>query len=139
MPSLKDMYNVLVEADQEKYAAAQVAAEYGEEFVGVDEGLLKQAEDYDTVGRVLAHNVFTDLVKEAMEEEMPEASDEEKKKKLLEMMAKARGEAPPEGAKKDEEKGDEAEKKAHVAGLVLERMSQDPEYVSALISKYYGG
>lgn len=135
MPSLKDMYNVLVDADQEKIAEAQIAAEYGEEFVGVDEDLIKQAEDYDTVGRILAHNVFGDLVKEAVEDEMPQAPDEEKKKKLMAIMAKARGEAPP----KDEEGEEEEEKKAHVASLVLERMSEDPEYVSALVAKYYGG
>ena len=140
MSSLKDVYQSLVAVDHEKTARAQVAQTYGNEFADVNPELIKQAQDYDYVGRVLAHNVFSDLVKQAMDEDMPEASDEEKKKKLMALMAKARGEGGGEEESEDKEESDEeAEKKAHVAGLVLQRMSQDPEYVSALVAKYYGG
>lgn len=141
MASLKDVYSTLVSQDQEKLAQAQVVENYGEAFVGVDNELLKQAEDYDHIGRTLAHGVMGDLLKEAVDDEMPEAGEEEKKKKLMALMAKARGEPQGEGGKEDEEgsKEEAAEKKAYVASAVLAKMAQDPEYTQQLLAKYYGG
>lgn len=134
MNSLKEVYNALEEVDHEKVASQA-------EFDPSDE-LVKQASEYYEVGQVLAHQVFGDLVKEAVDEEMPAASDEEKKKKLQEILAKARGEAPAEKKESEgegEEEGEEEEKKASVKAAILQKMAHDPEYVSALIAKHYGG
>jgi len=135
MDSLKDVYFAMTEQDHTKEAQAQNYDDgYG---VDVDPGLVKKAQDYDTVGRIMAHNVFTDLVKEAMDEAMPGAPEEEKKKELAKILAKAKGEKPAEGEDdEEEEKGPEAEKKASVQAAVLSRMQQDPEYVTYLLSKY---
>ena len=137
MRSLKEVYGALTEADMEKAAEAG-----GYEYVEVDEALIKQAEDYDTCGRILAHTVFEEMVKEAVEEEaaaMGGAPEEEKKKKVMALLAKARGEAPKEEEEEEEEKGEEGEKKASIKSAILERMAHDPEYVSALIAKHYPG
>ena len=142
MRTLKEVLGAINEADMQKEAEAE-----GVEYVEVDEGLLKQAEDYDNVGRILAHTVFEDMVKQAVEEEAAEAasegappSDDDKKKRLMALMAKARGEAPAKKEEGDEEKDEEGdEKKASVKLAILDRMSQDPDYISALIAKHYPG
>jgi len=152
MNSLKEVFVAMQERDHEKLAQAQAAAQYGPQFAEVDADLLKQAQDYDHIGRVLAHSVFTDMIKDAMDAEMPDSSEEEKKEGLEAVMAAARGEKKP--AAKDEKKEEkaegskdskaeeamegEAEKKASLRAAVLERMAQDPEYVSQLIAKHYG-
>lgn len=131
MNSLKEVYGAIVEGDQVKMAQARAHE------VDPDEELLKQASDYYQVGQILAHNVFADMVKQAMEEEMPNASEDEKKKKLEEVMAKARGEEPKKEEKKDEKEGEkEGEKMASVKLQILEKMAQDPAYVSQLIAKH---
>jgi hypothetical protein len=136
MSSLKAVYQSIVQQDQVKEAQARVY--HGEvDTSNVDPGLLKQAQDYDHIGRILAHNVFTDMLKTAMDEAMPEAGDEEKAKALAALLAKANGEKT-EGDEEEEEKGEEEEKKASVKAAVLHRMAQDPQYVSHLVGKYYG-
>jgi hypothetical protein len=135
MQSLKDVYFAMADQDHTKLAQAQAVEEYGHDFADVDPGLVKQAQDYDTVGRVMAHNVFTDLVKEAMDEAMPGAPEEAKKKELAKILAKAKGEKSEEEDEEDEG-SPEAEKKAHVQAAIIGRMQQDPEYVSYLLSKY---
>jgi len=150
MNSLKEVFVALNEQDHVKEAQAQASAQYGADFSNVDAELIKQAQDYDHIGRVLAHHVMADLVKEAMEEEMPEASEGEKEKAVAALMAKARGEKSSESEKKDEETkaksegeedkgGEESEKKASIKAAILERMAEDPSYVSHLISKHYPG
>lgn len=147
MHSLKEVYVALNEQDHVKEAQAQATEQYGADFSDVPPELIKQAQDYDYIGRVLAHHVLADLVKEAMDEEMPEAGEDEKKKQLAAIMAKARGEKSEEGdaekkkAKEsdDEESEEESEKKASIKAAILERMSEDPDYVSHLIAKHYPG
>jgi hypothetical protein len=141
MSSLKAVYQSIVQQDQVK--VAQVRAERGEvDTSNVDPGLLKQAQDYDHIGRILAHNVFADMLKTAMDETMPEASDDEKAKALAALLAMAngekKGEGEGEGEGEEDEKSEEEEKKASVKEAILQRMAQDPEYVSALVGKYYG-
>ena len=144
--SLKSIYNSICEQDFEKAAQAQVVEEYGPSFADADPEMIKKAADYDYAGRVLAHTVFTDLVKEAVHEGMPFASDEEKDKETNKIMAKAKGEAPSEEDKdkdkdkkkeenKEEKEGD-AEKTAALRHAILERMNEDPEYVQALMAKH---
>ena len=141
MNSLKEVYANITQQDQVK--VAQVRASRGEvDTSNVDPGLLKQAQDYDSIGRILAHNVFTDMLKTAMDENMTDSSDEEKAKALAALLAMANGESPkeedePEG-EHEKDKGEAAEKKASIKAAVLQRMAQDPEYVSALVGKYYG-
>jgi len=141
MNSLKEVYATITQQDQVK--VAQVQASRGDvDTSDIDPGLLKQAQDYDSIGRILAHNVFADMLKTAADEAMPDASEEEKAKALAALLAAANGEKkdePGEGegeAAKDEE--EESEKKASIKAAVLERMAQDPAYVSHLVGKYYG-
>lgn len=143
MNSLKDVFSAMADQDHIKLAQAQVVEEYGQEFVDVDPDLIKQAQDYDTIGRIMAHNVFADLVKEAMDDAMPYASEDDKKKEADKVVAKAKGEKPKEDEEEEEDKkgseykgGDMTEKKAHVQSAILERMQGDPQYVSYLLSKY---
>ena len=138
MQSFKDVYFAMTEQDIVKEAEAQASAQFGTDMSNVDSDLVKQAQDYDYIGRVLAHQVLGDLVKEAMDEEMPGASEDKKKEEAAKLMAKARGEG---GDKKDEEEDDEeeeeTEKKASIKAAILERMAGDPDYVSHLIAKHY--
>jgi hypothetical protein len=151
MNSLKEVYFAIAETDHVKVAQAQAAQEYGPSFADVDPGLIKQAQDYDAIGRIMAHNVFTDMVKEAMDEMYPHASEEDKKKETDKVVAEAKGEGKSDEEKEEERKkkereaaasggdegGDEgSEKKAAVKAAVLQRMQEDPEYVSHLLSKY---
>lgn len=139
MNSLKEVYASITQQDHVKMAQARAAANDGPDMSNVDPGLLKQAQDYDHIGRILAHNVFADMLKTATEETMPDASDEEKAKALAALLAAANGEKKPEGEgeEKAEEKPAEEEKKASVKAAILQRMAQDPEYVSHLVGKYY--
>lgn len=141
MNSLKEVYATITQQDQVK--VAQVRASRGEvDTSNVDPGLLKQAQDYDSIGRILAHNVFGDMLKQAADEAMPDASEEEKAKALAALLAAANGEKPKESAEGEGEgesdKDEAAEKKASVKAAVLDRMARDPEYVSRLVGKYYG-
>ena len=142
MDSFKDVYSAMVEQDFAKEAAAQATEEFGFDVSNVDNDLIKQAQDYDHIGRVLAHQVLGDLVKEAMDEELPGASEEKKKEEAAKLMAKARGEGGGDEKKKDDEEDEqdeETEKKASITAQILERMAGDPDYVSHLISKHYPG
>ena len=144
MNSLKEVLGALNEQDHVKEAQAQATEQYGADFSEVNPELIKQAQDYDYIGRVLAHHVMADLVKEAVDEEAPESSEEDKKKQLAAIMAKARGEKSEDDEgegedDEDEEKGEESEKKASIKAAILQRMSQDPNYVSHLIAKHYPG
>jgi FKBP-type peptidyl-prolyl cis-trans isomerase len=138
MNSFKEVYSNLIQHDQVK--VAQVRAERGlppqVDLGQVDPELLKQAQDYDHIGRVLAHNVFADIVKEAMDEA---GVPEEKKDEALEaILAAARGEKPKEEAKEEssEEEKAEEEKKASAKRRILKKMATDPSYVSYLVSKH---
>ena len=145
MNSLKEVFSALQEQDHVKEAQAQAVQQYGPDFAGADPDLVKQAADYDSIGRILAHNVFSDMVKQAMDEEMPDASDDEKKKEYDKTMAMARGEKS-EDKKEDKDKekkkegeGEGEEKHAQVKAAILRRMGEDPAYVSELIAKYQVG
>jgi hypothetical protein len=138
MNSLKEVYSAMAEQDHVKVAQQQAVEQYGTDFADVDPELVKQAQDYDTVGRIMAHNVFGDLVKEAVDEAMPFASEEDKKKETKKVVAKAKGEkSDDDDDDKDEKSDDEgSEKQAQIRDAVLARMQEDPEYVSYLLSKY---
>jgi len=137
MNSLKEVYATI--AHQDHIKVAQYNDQYGEpDYEGIDEGLLKQAQDYDHIGRILAHDVFADMLKTAADEMLPGASDEEKAKALAALLAMANGKQPEGGGEEEDEEGEQEEKKASIRAAVLHRMSQDPEYVSALVGKYYG-
>jgi hypothetical protein len=138
MDSMKDVYFAMTEQDIVKEAEAYASEQFGTDMSNVDGELVKQAQDYDHIGRILAHQVLGDLVKEAMDEEMPAASEEKKKEEAAKLMAKARGESKGEDEEEDEEDED-TEKKASIQAAILERMGQDPDYVSHLVSKYYPG
>lgn len=155
MESLKEVYGALTDQDHVKEAQAQATEQYGADFAGVDPELIKQAQDYDHIGRVLAHHVMTDLVKEALDEEAPGADEDEKENALAGIMAKARGEKSEDDKDEDKESdeykkkmkakesegegegGEEGEKKASIKAAILDRMAQDPGYVSHLIAKHY--
>ena len=140
MNSLKEVYSSLQEQDLVKEAQAQASQQYGIDMRGTDPELIKAAQDYDYMGRSLAHTVMENLIKQAMDEEMPGASSDEKKKTLEETMAMARGEKKSEKKDEDkdkEEKSEMSEKKASIRNAILERMAEDPDYVSALIAKHY--
>lgn len=198
--SMQDQYEALVGLDLVKQAEAEASAQLGGNFAGANPELVKTAQDYDYIGRRLAHEVLTDLVKEALDEEMPDSSEEEKKKEGKKIMAKARGEddedemdkesmhrdldkdseeykkmmADPEARKRykekmrksaednygggdddddekdseeykrkkkkrEDEESEHAEKKAAVEAVVFHKMSEDPAYLTHLISKHYPG
>ena len=153
MNTLKEAYGALVEQDQVKIAEAQASEEMGADLSGVDEDLIKQAQSYDTIGRVMAHHAFADLVKEAIDEEMAGEPEDKKKEELSKILAKARGEGPAEGEgegekKKKKPEGDEDEgegegegdeKKAHVRQAILDKMASDPDYAAYLAAKYLEG
>lgn len=150
MDSFKDVYTAMVDQDLVKEANAVASEQLGADMSFADTELLKQAQDYDYIGRSLAHQVLNDLVKEAMDEEMPYASEDKKKEETDKVMAKARGEKSDEDKESDEykkkmkEKGDKdeeetSEKKASIQASIMQRMSEDPAYVSYLISKHYPG
>lgn len=145
MNSLKEAFDTLVEHDQVKIAEAQVSEQIGADLSGVDEGLIKQAQDYDYIGRVMAHHAFADMVKEALDEEMAGEPEEKKKEELAKILAKANGEAPAEGEKKEkkpedeEEEGEEGEKKAAIRQAILDKMASDPDYAAYLAAKYLEG
>ena len=139
MDSFKEVYEALNEQDLVKEAEAQASEHFGADMSNVDSELIKQAEDYDHIGRVLAHQVLGDLVKEAMDEEMPGASEEDKDKEKEKLMAKARGEAPAKKDEKEEKDDEETEKKASIASAIMDRMYEDPDYLNHLISKHYPG
>ena len=141
MNSLKEVYANIAHQDHVK--VAQVRADRGQVNTSdVDPGLLKQAQDYDAIGRILAHNVFGDMLKTALDESAPDASDEEKAKALAALLAAASGEKPKESDESDDEaaadKDETSEKKAAVKAAVLKRMAKDPKYVSHLVGKYHG-
>jgi hypothetical protein len=138
MNSLKEVYASIAQQDHVKVAQARAVETGMPDLSGVDPGLIKQAQDYDHIGRILAHNVFADMLKTALDESAPEASDEEKALALAAMLAAANGEKPKEEEGKDEEKSEQEEKKASIKAAILQRMAQDPEYVSAMVGKYYG-
>ena len=79
METMKEVLENLYAEDQVKIASAEAEEQLGVPLAGVDPELVKQAQEYDFIGRVLAHNAFADLVKEALDEEM--AGEPEDKKK----------------------------------------------------------
>jgi len=148
MQSLKEVYARMVQTDHVKIAQARAAAGLPPkpDLSQADPALLKQAQDYDRIGRILAHQVFADLVKEAVDEaNVPEEKKEETVESLL---AAARGEAPAE--KKEEKKegegesekkedaasAEEGEKKEAARRRILTKMAQDPAYFSYLLAKH---
>lgn len=121
MNSLKEVYGALLQSEQQVKVAED--EEQVEQYV--DGSLLKQAEDYDTVGRILAHQVFNDMVKQAM----PVGHGA--------------------GSRHDDDEGGEVcsdwcEKFASeqsdyghdVKSAILERMARNPEYVASLVQKH---
>ncbi len=139
--SLKAVYLDVVQRDHEKVAQARAAQGLPPQvdLSQVDPELLKQAQDYDQVGRILAHHVMADIIKEAMDEA---GVPEEKKEEALEdAMATARGEKKDDkdkDKKKDEDKGEEGEKKEAMKQQILAKMAKDPAYVAKLVAKHQG-
>lgn len=124
MNSLKDVYSRLVE--HEKLAAAQA----GGRNQPVDEQTklaMQQASDYDLVGRVLARQVFDDLVKEATAH-LP--------------VGHGPGHKHQDGAPCNERcaehrpGAEHAEKRASLERSILDRMARDPAYVAALVARH---
>ncbi|MBP9826354.1 MAG: hypothetical protein KBF21_19155 [Thermoanaerobaculia bacterium] len=162
MNSLKAVFGAMQSRDHEK--VAQVRASQGlpreRDLSQVDPGLLKQAQDYDHIGRVLAHNVFADMVKTAVEEALPGASEADKKSAFEEAMESAmsgKKKEKKEGTDEEddaeyeekteprEEKKEEGEEKTSAAKVkvmkakkkkILAKMAADPKYMSALVNKY---
>jgi hypothetical protein len=135
--SLKSVFNKMVVADQEKIASARAAAGLPPPPPDVsqfDPALMKQAQDYDEIGRILARNVFSDLLQEELDKT---AMPVPQKKAMHEnMMAVATGKkkraaAPPTGHAPDHEAKVAAAKKK-----ILARMAKDPGYVSKLVAKH---
>ena len=124
--SMQDQYEALVGLDLVKQAEVEASAQLGGDFSGAHPELIKQAQDYDYIGRRLAHEVLADLVKEAMDEEMPNASEEEKKKEGDKVMAKARGEKS-EDDKDDKEKMDKEGMPSDPDSEEYKKMMSDPE------------
>lgn len=149
MNSLKEVFGAMQSRDHVKVAAARAARGLPPappSLADVDPELLKQAQDYDQIGRILAHHVFADMVKEAVDEAAPDASDEDKKKAVEEALAMARGEKKPDDEKKDDDKpkDGETEKQAAVRvakmkkkKLIMKKMAEDPAYIAQLVRKYY--
>ena len=143
MNSLKEVYANITHQDHVKVAQArpqQVQAAP----TSIDGALLKQAQDYDSIGRILAHNVFGDMLKTALDESAPGASDEEKAKALALLLAAANGEKPAESEEDEDEaaadKDEATEKKAAakkaVKKAIIAKMGKDPKYAAALVGKY---
>lgn len=152
MNSLKEVYQGVVQRDHEKVAAARAAQGLPPQvdLSQVDPELLKQAQDYDLTGRILAHHVMADLIKEALDE--AGVADDKKDAMLADAMAAARGEKKDDkdkkddgdkkdddADKKDDEKKEEAEKMAAATRRILEKMAKDPTYVAQLAAKHKQG
>jgi len=142
MNSMKDVYHAMLEQDQVKVAQVQAETRLGANLSNVDQELVKQAQDYDHIGRVMAHHAFADMVKEALDEEMAGEPEEKKKEALDAILAKAKGEKKDEDEDEDEdeeEEDEEEEKKASVQRAILEKMAADPDYAAYLVGKYLEG
>lgn len=122
--SLADLYNQLVETDEEieKEAAFEAVQEFADDG-GYEDDAVKMAAEYDAAGRILARGFFSEMLKEAAEAEEGEEDEEEKKKKKKE----EEGEGVPAGLR-----AMMAEKKA----AYLEAMQNDPEYAAQLIAHF---
>jgi len=158
MNSLKEVFGAMQSRDHEK--VAQVRAAQGlpaqPDISHADPDLIKQAQDYDAIGRTLAHHVFADMVKQAVDEAMPGASEGDKKSAFEEAMAEAmsgkkakkEGEDESEYEERKPSEGDEekkdGEEKTSAAKMkakkkkILAKMAQDPQYVARLVAKYQG-
>jgi hypothetical protein len=125
MATLADLYNQIAATDQEieKIAGEEAVAELFEQHEEFDEDTEKVAAEYDAAGRLMARAYFSEMLKEAAEDEKDEEKDEEdeedkdkkKKKKLppgMEAMM--------------------AEKKA----ALKQRMLEDPEFAQAMFERY---
>lgn len=158
MNTLKAVFGAMQSRDHEK--VAQVRAAQGlppeRDLSQVPPELIKQAQDYDHIGRTLAHVVFADMVKQAVDEAMPAASESDKKSAFEEAMASAMG-----GGKKEKKEGEDerdyeekkpddgeekkdGEEKTSAAKLkakkkkILAKMAADPAYMSQLVAKHFG-
>ena len=135
MNSLKEVFGAMVSRDHVKVAQARVAAGLPPPPPDLSQAppeLVKQAQDYDQIGRILAHNVFSDLVQEELDKTaMP---GPEKARMHGEMMAAARGQRKRKSAAPT---GHEA-KVAAAKKKILQRMAKDPGMVSKLVAKHQG-
>lgn len=149
MDSLKEVFNGMQQLDHVKVAQARAAQGLPPvvDLSHVDPALIKQAQDYDHIGRILAHRAFFDMLKEAVD--ASPIPDDKKDEELQRLMASANGEKKDDkDKKKDEDKGDdkepegekkEAAKKAVMMKKkkkILAKMAEDPNYVAHLIAKY---
>jgi len=119
MNSLKEVYQALSQTEK-------VAEEQQAELSDQEKVAYQQASDYDTVGRVLAHQVYGDMVKQAAAH-LPEGHGE--------------GNRHSDGFPCSDDCGgyvadESSEKVAYVKQQILERMAQDPDYVAALVAKF---
>ena len=126
MDSLKDVYHKLVE--QEKVAAGSTPPGFDADDEQVKLAM-QQAHDYDQVGRELARQVFSDLVKEATAHlpvgHGPGHKHEDGIPCAPHCEQHARG-------------GAHGEKRASLKQSILERMGRDPAYVADLIARHRG-
>jgi hypothetical protein len=128
MKSLREAYQAITAKDQEKVAAVQQQTQ--QQTLDAPPELIKQAAEWDAVGRELAHHTFIEMMKEAAED-MPSGHGPGKKHE--DGMP-----CTPECPKFAEEalSGAEGEKRASAKAEILERMAQDPAYVAQLIQKH---
>lgn len=151
MNSLKEVYGTMLQHDHEK--VAQVRASQGlapqVDLSQVDPALLKQAQHYDQIGRMLGRQAYIDQVKIALDEAGVPADKQEDELARILAGGEKKDEKSDEDKKKDEDKkGDaapgegegekkEAAKRKMIAKKkILAKMAQDPAYVSRLISKH---
>lgn len=154
MKSLKEVYGNMVQRDHEKVAQHRADQGLPPTLDRFPQELVKQAQAYDEIGRVMARQAYVDLIKQALDEAgVPPEKQEDELKKLLS------GDAGKDAEKKDEEKKDDgssgdksdekkddsssdgatkeaARKKLIAKKKILAKMARDPNYVSQLIAKH---
>lgn len=145
MNSLKEVYGNMVQRDHEKVAQARAAHGLPPAMDQYSPELVKQAQAYDQIGRIMAHQAYVDLIKQAMDEAgiPPEMQEEELAKLLAGGEKKEEKKEESKAEEKEKEEGGEAKeamarKRLAAKKKIMAKMAQDPEYVSRLIAKYAG-
>ena len=126
MKSLKEVYASLTEVEKQAAAQENATPEQLWENLSDQEKLAwQQAQDYDQVGRILAHQVYDGLAKEAA---------------AYPSVGHGEGTVHEDGqpCSPDCEVVVEYEKHAALRQLVLDKMASDPNYVAQLIAKHPG-
>lgn len=138
MDSMKEVYEAVVAHEKTASAAGEAGGDAGS-VTDEDAAMYKKAEDYEMVGRIMARQIYADLVKEAMpfghgpghkhedtDDECPPHCEHHKK-----------------SDDKEDDKGKEEEieealeaKHASVKAEILQRMAQDPAYAAEIFAKH---